>query len=170
MDFKVEMLRERFFASIGGAILIIGLGLYIFLYRPLIVRLGPACIECEAIETQAQGVREGIALLKTKENKKSLITEEEVSTAVEELTREGKLKGINFISITQKEIEWAEEYVKCPIEIDAEATYKSLGLFLGLMDGLEKSLITLERINIKPSIEHPARLNAKMLINIYLSK
>lgn len=171
MDFRVEMIRERFLAVMCGVTVVIALGLYIFLYRPLIARLGAASMECRAIEKESLDVREAVAILKTKENKKRLIAEEEVSTAVEELTREGKLRGINFISIAQKDVKRSEEeYLEYPVEIDAEATYKNLGLFLGSLDGLEKSLATVEKISIKPDSVNPARLNARMFINIYLSK
>ena len=171
MDFKVEMIRERFLAVMCGVTVVIGVGLYIFLYRPLIARLGSASMECRTIEKEALDVREAIAILKTKEKKKGLIAEEEVSGAVEELIGEGKSLGVNFASITQKDVKRPEEeYLEYPIEIDAEATYKNLGLFLGSLDNLEKSLITVEKISIKPDSENPAKLNAMMLINIYLSK
>ena len=171
MDFKVEIIRERFLAVMCGAAIVIGVGLYVFLYRPLIVRLGGSSMECRAIEKEALDMREAIAVLKTKEKKKGLIAEEEVSGAVEELTREGKSMGVNFASITQKDLTISEEeYIECPIEIDAEAGYKALGLFMGSLDNLEKSLVTVERVSMKPDSENPAKLNARMLINIYLSK
>lgn len=168
----MEFTRQRLIMIITAAILIIAVGLYIFLYGPLISRLRVMRLECKTIEADVLQTRSRLASIETIDIKKGLIKEEEISFAIDELTRQGKLEGVNFVSMTPKEIEKREDapYNILPIEIEIESTYEKLGIFLGSLDKLERCLVTVRNFNITPDKEDPAKLKTKLTVNMCLSK
>ena len=167
----MELTRKRLIGIIAGAAAIIVLGLYLFLYRPLIARLMTARLNCKTAEAEVLQVRAVVASLKTADIKKGLITEKDISIAIDELTSQGKSKRINFTSITPKKIEKAKDprYKILPVEMGMESTYKDLGIFLGSLDELEESLVEVRHFKITPHKEDPEKLKTKLVVDIYLS-
>ncbi len=167
----MEFARERLVIIIACGVAIVALGLYLFLYGPLIGKLREAYLKCRAVETEAMDAREAIANLKTLETKKGLISEDEISLAIDELTRRGKSKGINFISMTPKKIEQSNDsrYRTLPMEMEIESSYEALGVFLGLLDELEKSLVRVRSFNVTSDKEKGAKLNTRLVVDTCLS-
>lgn len=168
----MELTRERLTIIIAGATLVVLFGLYLFLYRPLISKCRQAGLECRGIEREVLLAREAItSFLNQNISEKHLISEEDVSLAIDELTKQGRSKGINFVSITPEQIKKAENY-PCkvlPIEMKTESTYKELGIFLGSLDDLEKSLITVRNFSLTSDKKDPSKVETKLVINMYLS-
>jgi len=166
----MELTRERLTALIFIAIAIVAIGLYAFLYRPLIGKLRAGSLECREVETERRHAQEEIESLEAIEVKKVLITEEEVSLAIDELTRVGKSKGIDFVSIRPDKIEKADD-AQCkilPVHMEIKSTYEELGAFLGSVDRLRKSLVAVKGFNISFDKEKMEKLNTKLVINMYL--
>jgi Tfp pilus assembly protein PilO len=169
---KMELTKGRLIIVISTGLAIIALGLYLFLYSPLINKLRRAHSECRRLETEVLKAREAIASLRTKAPKGKLITEEDVSWAIEDLTKNGKLAKVNFISITPKQTEEAKQstaYKILPIEIEMESAYEDLGIFLGLLDELESCIVTVINFNITPAEKGATKVKTKMVVNMYLS-
>ena len=167
----MELTKERLIIIIAAALIILFLGLYILLYNPLIVKLRAEGGECNRIETELLQARKAIDALEAIDKKKMLIAEEDIPLAIGELTSQGKLKGINFISMTPGQIEEPKTaYRVLPIEMEIESTYKGLGIFLGLLDDLEKSLVTVGSFDIKADGKISSRRKAKLVVNMYLSR
>ncbi len=164
----MELSKQRLI--ITGVIAGISFSLYFFLYGPLISKKRAAYLECISIENEVIQARESIVPLKTANINKELITKEDITLAMDELTRQGRLKGINFFSITPREIEKAE-YFSCrilPIEMELQSTYENLGIFLGLLDNLEKNLVTVKAFNITLDKKDSPKLKTKLVVNMYL--
>ncbi len=168
----MELTKSRLFIIIGGAITIILLGVFSLLYAPLIRDLREKNLECKMCETDLFDARNLIESVKTTEVKGTLIAEEEIPFTIEELTRQGRLTGINFISVTPKEIEKPKDsqYRILPIEVRIESSYKKLGLFLGSLGKLEKSLVTIRSFNAVTLKENPSMLKTKLVVNMHLTK
>jgi len=167
----MELTRERLVIIIAGAIAIVLLGSYLFLYRPLINKCRDAGIAYRDIEMKILETREAISFLKQDTTKRIIISEKDVSLAIDELTTQGRSKGINFVSITPKEIKKSDDY-SCkalPIEMEIESTYKDLGVFFGSTDDLEKSLVTVKNFSITPHKKDTRKLRTRLLIKMYLS-
>ncbi len=168
----MELTKERLNIVISAGLAIIALGLYLFLYSPLINKLRKAHSECKRLETEVLQAREAIDFLRIKAPKGKLITEEDVSWAIDDLTKNGKLAKVNFISITPKQIEEPKQalsYKILPIELEVESTYEDLGIFLGSLDELENCVITVKNFNITPTEEGAKELKTKLMLNLYLS-
>lgn len=165
----MELTKERLIVIVSVAIAIIAIGLYLFLYGPLVGKLRVASAEYKTIEADLLLARDSIAALKTAETEKGLIAEEDTHFAIDELTRQGKLKGANFISITPMEIERSDyQYRVLPIKMELESTYEQLAVLLGSLDDMEKSLITVRDFNITTDSENPEKLITKLMVDMYL--
>ena len=91
---------------------------------------------------------------------------------MEELTRQGKSGGINFVSLTPGAVEDTEgrEYRILPIEMEIESTYEALGHFLGLLDEMEKSLLKVQSFNVVTKGEDPSKIHTRLTVYLYLAK
>jgi len=168
----MEFTKERLGAVIIISAVIITAGLYVFLYSPLINELRKAASSYAAAEVKILETQKLIASLETADARGGLISEQGVSSAIDELTKESKARNINFISLTPKRIEEMHgvQYGILPIEIAAESTYKEMGMFLGSLSDLKKSLVTVKEFILTPDSKDQAKLITRFRLNMYLSK
>lgn len=167
---KIELTRERLIIVISVAIALIALLVYLVFYAPVRRKLRLKYLECKSIESEVLQARNIIELAASSYREGALTTEEGVSQAIDELTRHGKLKGINFISINPKEIkkEKGSLYKILPIQMEIESTYGQLGIFLGSLDELEKGTLTVEGFDINPDKKDSSRFMTDLVVNMYL--
>ena len=164
----MEITKDKLIKIISGVLGIVAIGTYLFLYQPLISKLKKQHLECRTIESEVNQAREAIATLK-KKDKKTILNEADVSVAIDELTKQAKSKGLNLISITPKQVMEKEAHYKIlPIEMEIESTYEDLGVFLGSLDKLEKSLATIDSFSVISDKERSLKLKTKLVINMYL--
>lgn len=168
---KMELSRERFRIIIVSAIAIVFVGAYAFLYRPLINKCRDQGSECRRIEKEAQEAHEAIALLVQVAVKRTLISEKDISVAIDELTKEGRSRGVNFTSIMPGKIKSSGDsgYKILPIDMGLESGYRELAVFLGSLEVLEKSLVTVKDIDIAADTARSAKLKTRLTVNMYLS-
>ncbi len=168
----MELTKERLIIIIGGAITLVALGTYFLLYAPLIRELRAKQLEFKTCETDVFNARNIIGSVKAGETKGVLITEQDIPFAIDELTRYGRLCVINFVSMTPKEIEKAKDsqYKILPIEMHIESSYKKLGVFLGSLSTLEKSLVTIRSFNVVTLKNDPSMLETGLVVEMYLTE
>lgn len=168
----MELTKERLIIIIGGAITIAALGTYFLFYAPLMRELRAKRLEFKTCEADLFSARYIIESAKTRETKGVLIAEEDIPFAIDELTRQGRLKGVNFVSMTPKEIEKSKDsqYKILPIEMQIEASYKEIGVFLGSLSALEKSLVTIRSYNVAALEEDPSRLKTELVVEMHLTE
>ncbi|MBU0878780.1 MAG: type 4a pilus biogenesis protein PilO [Candidatus Omnitrophica bacterium] len=164
------MIREKVVIIVGAVIVIVGLGLYLFLYHPLARKLKTVRAECKVAEEEICQAQEAMSFLKVTDIRRGPVAPGETSLAINELTRQGKLNGINFLSITPKAVEKCE-WATCeilPIEMEIESSFGDLGIFLGSVDDLEKSLVTVNEFYIIPESRDARKLKTKLVLDIYI--
>lgn len=169
---NVEMTKERIImlASVGSALLI--LLVYLAVYAPLIRQLEKKHTGCRAAESAVLYARNVVDSAGGKAGGvRTLIAEKDVSRAINELTTHGKNIGVNFISISPKEITRLKDtqYNVLPIEMEVEAPSEKFSDFLGSLDELEKVLMTVKSFDITPDPEDRSKLKAKVTVDMYLS-
>ena len=168
---KIELTKEKLMTFLPVAVLVAVIGISLIFYIPLMKKSRAVYAQCKTIEGKARKIKNVIKGASVISSRRVLMTEEDVSYATNELTRLGKQKGIDFVSIRPKDIqkEKGEEYKILPVELQLESTYKELGMFLGSLDDVEKSLITVKSFNIVPAPENTARLITDLVVDVYLS-
>ena len=168
---KIELTKEKLMTFLPVAVLVAVIGISLIFYIPLMKKSRALYAQCKTIEDKVRKTKNVIKGASVISSRRVLMTEEDVSYATNELTRLGKQKGIDFVSIRPKDIqkEKGEEYKILPVELQLESTYKELGMFLGSLDDVEKSLITVKSFNIVPVPENTARLITDLVVDVYLS-
>lgn len=147
---------------------IVATGIYVIIYRPLIRALKKESLKYKTLEAEVLGARRIIDSVKTEGLRESILTEKDISLAINELTEYGKSKRIDFISITPKEAEKETSYKILPIQMEIKSTYQDLGIFLGRLGELKKSLITVRNFDAAPDKAEPAKLRTALVLNMYL--
>lgn len=167
----MELTRERLTIITVSVIAIILIGTYAFFYRPLINKYTNVGSECRGIETEVLQAREAINLLDQAVAKRMLISEKDISVAIDELTKEGRSRGVNFTSIMPGKIKNSgdHDYKILPIDMELESDYKAMAVFLGSLEVLEKSLVTVKNVDIVSDTARSAKLKTRLTVNMYLS-
>lgn len=155
--------------GIAGALSV--LILYFFLYQPLMKEIKQRAGEWQRMEREVQEARAMVAALKNRGHKWTFISEEAVPPALEELTAQGKAKGLSFVSMTPRTIEkpQGEGYRMLPIDMEIESSYEALGIFLGSLEELGRSLVTVSSFEIIPDRSGPSKLRTRLVLRIHLS-
>ena len=167
----MEITKERSIAIISAAVTIVLIGLYLILYRPFISQIKALASESKSIEHEVSQARGSLATLKAQDINKGIIGEADTAPAIEEITKQGKLNGITFISITPAEVK-KSQHPQCrilPINMEVEGSYKELGIFLGTLDNLKKGLVTLKKFSIGSDEKNPQKLISNIIADLYIS-
>jgi len=169
---KIELIKENLIIAISIASLVIALAVYVIFYAPLMRELKKEYRECKVLEGEVLEMRNVIDSAGNVREQRAFITEEEVYQAIDELTKHGESKGVEFISISPKEIidVKGEEYKILPVEMAVESTYEKMGVLLGSLDDLEKGLVRVKSFEITPDLKNPSKFITDLVVEIYLLK
>jgi len=170
----IKLIKENQIIVIAVSVLIAISVIYFIIFIPLIRELKVKYTECRLCEGQTVYARSLIGYashLDASSGERVLVSEKEAAEGLDEFTNHGKSLGINFISIKPKEIIVKEgvPYKILPIELEIEATDKQFVSFMGSIDELKKAIITVNSFDINPDRQNRTLLEAKMVINMYLS-
>lgn len=168
---NIELTEERLIIAIGAGIAVIGLGVYLIFYAPLINKIKTKYIECKSVEGDVLECRNMIECAEKTYGERILMEEKHISHAIDELTKHGKLKGINFISMSPKKIQKGKDlqYKILPIDMEIESTYEGVGIFLGSLDELEKGLVKVKSFDIVQDKEDPTKHITDLVVDLYIS-
>ncbi len=157
---------------IAVVIFVVLVGAYAFFYIPLLSRIKAKSLEYAKIERDIASSRGLIESCRNMKSDFEIISEKEVSVAVDELTGHAKDLGIKFRAI--KPGEFAKEdpvykYRMLPVEMDIQASDKQFADFLGSLDELRKCLIKVESFEVTADPKNREVIIAKIVIDIYFS-
>jgi len=168
---KVELGEKKFFVAIAASLALIAFVLVSSVYMPLGAKLRKASQELKAMEGELEMVR-GTIKARESYGKRSLPTQEGISIAIDELTRRGRTLGINFISISPQKIEEVQglPYRLLPICMELESRYEEFGRFLGALEELGESVVTIESFEIERDERVLPKVRTKLVAEMYLIK
>jgi Tfp pilus assembly protein PilO len=168
---RLELSEERLIAVISVAGVLVALAVYMVFYTPLIKRVRARYLECRRAEGKVLECRNVIEAAGVLHKQRILMAEADAHQAIDELTKHGKVRGINFISITSEKIRKAKDsrYKILPVRMEIESAYEDFAAFLGSLDDLEKGLIKVKSFDMKPAEKDPFRLTVDLTVDVYLS-
>lgn len=140
-------------------------------YNQLLSEINIKARTCTDLEAGAQAARQ-VALSSWGVLKIfPLIQENEISLVLDEITRKGKIRGINFVSIVPQPAKQKEGTLlrSLPLELETQSSYKSLGIFLGQLQEMKNGFLSLRSIRVTPNNTHPAHVSAAISLDVYLS-
>ncbi|MBI2095313.1 MAG: hypothetical protein HYT89_04015 [Candidatus Omnitrophica bacterium] len=133
-----------------------------------------ARLECRAAHDRLLEARRLVADLRAAAGTEGgrLVTEENLSLAIDELARRGRAAGVDFLSMTPKEPpdSGGALYRILPVEVETRSTFAGLGEFLGILDELEQGLVVVESFTIVPQKENAATVESRILLHLFLAK
>ena len=163
-------LSKRNIAIISG----IGICVFsaaVFLFFPLARAIRKNAIECNSLTDQLNVARTNLKAFQETGVSKRLIQEQEISSVIDTIAREGRSRLLNFKSISQEEIRPVEEnHLVLPVNIDLEGDYKQLGLFFGALDNIKDAIVTVEEFQIIRDEKILPKISATVVLNIHLAK
>ncbi len=129
------------------------------------------CRLCESQVADARNLIEAVSRLDKETGTRTLISEKEASSGLDEFTKYSKSLGINFISVKPGNAMIPEgmPYKILPIEMEIEATGEQFVKFVGTIDELKKAIVTVKSFDITPERDDDRKLNINMVIDMYLS-
>ncbi|UCD54788.1 MAG: type 4a pilus biogenesis protein PilO [Candidatus Omnitrophota bacterium] len=168
---KIELTQEKLIITVSAAVLIVVFAVYFVFYAPLMRKLRTDYLECRELENKALKYRNVIRSAGEIYGERTLLTERDISQAIDELAQYGRWKGVNFVSMNPYKIEEdkVSQYKILPVKMQIESSYQQLGIFLGSLDDLEKSLIKVKSFNIVPGKEDLDKVVADLVIDMYFS-
>lgn len=156
---------------LAGGLALAALLLYLFVYRPLGRELDKNAAACRTAEGTLAAARGEASVLRGGALGGVLIPENEVPLALNELTRRGRLLGIQFVSVTPGEVGPAEgkPYRILPLEMEIDSRYEKLAVFLGALEELEKGLVTVGSFTAAPDSKEETRVRTRLTLHLHLS-
>lgn len=169
---KIELVGRNLVIALFVSVALATLVIYMIFYAPLLREIGMKYSECGIYEGRIADARNLINSVSKTCGERVLMKESQISFAMDELANYGKTMGIDFISVTPKDMVDAEaaEYKILPVEMEIEAADEKFSNFIGLLENLKKTVIKVESFDIVPEKKDRSRLSAKMVINMYISK
>ena len=147
---------------------------YGIFFFPRMKELRAKYMDCRSCENQVVGARnliEAVSRLDKESGTRTLISEKEAASGIDEFTKHSKSLGINFLSMKPGNVIIPEgvSYKILPIEMEIESTGEQFVKFAGSIDELKKAIVTVKSFDITPDKDDDRRLKVDMVINLYLS-
>ena len=147
-----------------------GLIILIFVYRPLMIKLRDAKSRLHEVETKLLNRRSAIAASIKSNLKGKIMQRNEVPLAIAELTEKGRYLGLNFSSISPKQLqETAQAGIqRLPLIFTIESEYKDIGQFLAYVEEFPRSITEVESLSIHPRDDNLPILSVELVLNLYV--
>lgn len=149
----------------GGLILF-----FVFVIQPLSARIR---FKEEEVRLVEQKLEEGRGMIKVAGKwglAGTLLRKEEISLAMDEMTRAGQSFDISFVSISPREAE-AVPGLSCrrlPIQMNVRSQYKDFGTFLGALEKLKRGVVVPRQFVISRDEARPSYIDSEMLVDVYV--
>lgn len=142
----------------------------IFIYRPLMIKLHDAANRLHEVETKLLNQRGVIAASKKSDAKGRMMQRNEVPLAIAELTKKGRVLGLNFSSISPRQLQETTQVSirKLPINFTIESEYKNVGQFLAYVEGFSRTIAEVESLSIRPRESNLPKLSVELVLNLYV--
>lgn len=162
-------LNKKTMAITGGLMVVV---VAVILLKPLFLQVDALSRELKTLEEAMVSARDAISRKKQFQQDGHLLKLQEVSRAISEMTNMGTALNINFLSTSPQTITKPEgsKYPVLPIRMDVQSEYKSLGLFLGSLENLKESIITVKSFDMTTNEAILPQVKAELVVEIYLQE
>ncbi|UCB57585.1 MAG: type 4a pilus biogenesis protein PilO [Candidatus Omnitrophota bacterium] len=146
------------------------IAILIFIYTPLRARIRNADSQLDTLTTELANQRSKADALKKLILTGRLMKQSEVSSALNEITEQGRAFGLKFISITPYKLERSTEVHArhLPISFIIESEYEGLGQFLAYLEEFPLAITELRGLNVRPGEKRRFNLNTELLVYLYM--
>lgn len=143
----------------------------VFLYLPLSRSIRKAGLEWRGLNQLLSSAEAHLSVFQGASAGKRLIREEGISSVIDRIAQEGRNNLLDFKSIRQDNIrDVALNHQVLPVVIEIEGEYKQLGIFLGALENIKDSLVSVEEFSITGGEKILPKVSASIALNIHLTK
>ncbi len=165
MDIKRNHQLIIILAILGGVVL------FFFVFMgPLWGRVRSVNRELRLVEEQLAVSRVDVESVRKLQFKGPLLSRDEISRAMDEITKIGKAFNISFFSISPRDPEDIKDSAsqRLPVFIESESEYKDFGLFLVALTDLKESIVTVRDFKMTRDEAILPLIRSKLVIDLYL--
>lgn len=139
---------------------------------PLFSKVRRVGEEVKALEREMLAARDGMKTRDKFQKSGSLLTRQKVSLAIDEMTRIGATLGINFLSISPQPIAKIShsKYPVLPIRMDLKSEYENLGHFLGALETLQESIVTVRSFDMDCNLKTSSLIETELVVEVHLQE
>lgn len=168
---EISITDEQVMLAAAAAIVLCGYFAYKTVYAPLFKELSAVKARYNEAMSDITRSEKIVQLAREHKSDKRLIKEDEISVAIDEITKLGKDKGLNFVSIKPGDMrdEGAKPYRIQPIDLELTAPPHKMAQFLGSLDELKSGIVRVESLDLK-SKENDAGIVGSATLEIYVLK
>ena len=165
---KIRLLKENpVIIVISAALLAAGL-VYAVVFYPLAKGLEKKLAEYRAVNSAMEEAGKLARQARPGEEEIAILTKKDLPAAIEELSSLGSSLDIEFVSLVPSASYKETVYEVFPIEAQMSSGYKKLGVFLGALNKLRKSLVSVKDFKIEPASGDNSVLNTRLTLKMYL--
>lgn len=166
-----EVTKDKIIIAVSAGAALLAVLIFVIFYAPALKKMTANGMECRKLENEVRRARTLISQSGKIYGDRTLISEDEVGWAMEEITKHGKAMGINFISIKPSDIKEVPGtgYKVISIDMRLEATDRQFSEFIGAADTLKKGLLKIKGFDISPKDGDPSKLDCRLLMDMYIS-
>lgn len=141
-----------------------------FIYAPLRARIKNADSQLNTLAIELANQRSKADALKKLILTGRLMKQSEVSSALNEITEQGRALGLKFISIMPYKLEKSVGVHSrhLPISFMIESEYEALGQFLAYLEEFPLAITEVKSLNVRPGMERRYNLNTELLVYLYM--
>jgi len=169
---NLKLTTDKKIILIGAAVLGIMAAIYTAFYAPLLGELGKSFREYRKLESQVVSARNTIETAGKLFGDRTLLTEDQAHQAIDELTKQKTVRGVNFISINPGDVihDKKSRHKILPVGMQVESTYEELGRFLGALDDQKRGLVKVKSFDITHDPGKPRMFITDITVEIYMSE
>lgn len=169
MKLNIDMdKRTIIFISAVVAVVVV----FFLFIRPLWSKASSVSREARVLNDELSGIREALAQGSDFSKDRHPLSRGEVSVAINEIMELGASLDIDFFSTSPQQIQKSEgsKYPVLPIRLQMQSTYKSFGVFLGDLENLDKSIVTVRQFDITRNPMILPEISAELMVEIHLKE
>ena len=142
------------------------------LMAPLASKVRRVGDEVKTLEGEMIAARQAIQSKDKFQQTGELLTRRGVSLAIDEITKTGAAQNINFFSISPQKImkSGGSKYPVLPIRMALQSEYRDLGLFLGALENLKESIISIKSFQIDADQDILPQIKTDLVVEVYLQE
>jgi len=145
---------------------------FVLFIRPLWSKASRVSLEARLLNDELRSVREALAQGSDSNKDRHPLSRGEVSVAINEIMELGASLDIDFFATSPQQIQKAQgsKYPVLPISMELQSTYENFGVFLGGLENLSKSIVTVKQFNIERKPILLPKIVVGLIVEIHLKE
>jgi len=169
MKLNIEMNKRAIILI--SAVAVVGI-IFVLFIQPLWSKVSGVSQDVKALNRELSSVRTMIKESKNFSSNRHPLSRGEVSVAINEIMELGASLDIDFFATSPQQIQKTQgsKYPVLPISMELQSTYENFGVFMGALENLSKSIVTVKQFNIERKPILLPKIAVGLIVEIHLKE